>query len=158
MTDFTREQWWLQHIAAAMGIMASAFLVLLSAAVIYLFALDSEPPFVSSDVLVRDLDGRERNTFRAGELMEIRRSFCVARAVPVVIGRHLREETTGTGVYVNTTQSLFRKGCFTGGNIVQIPPFTPPGTYRYSVNVRYSNNPLQDAAVELPIVRITVVK
>ena len=158
MNAFAIRQAELQAIALIIGLCAGLMIVLTGALVLWMRYGDVNPPFISLSAKALDLSGVERYTYRAGEALELRRDFCVERDIPVQIGRTLRNVETLTGIHVDSTHQMMRSGCRESGNVIQIPPFTPPGRYRYDVSVRWSNNVLHDAAIEWPSVYIDVVR
>lgn len=158
MNAITLRQAELQAIAIIIGLCAGAFVVLGSALLAWMLYFDVDPPFVSVKARVLDNLGRERYVFRAGEVVQLRRDFCVFKDTPVQVGRYLRETETNTSVTIDSSNQIYRKGCFEGGNVIEIPAFAPVGRYKYGVTVRFSNNPLHDAAVELPPVYLEIVK
>ena len=67
------------------------------------------------------------------------------------------DRTPPLNIVINSTNGMMKKGCVPGSNVIQIPDYTPPGMYRYSVIGQYSNNPLQSGVGQLPAPVIEVV-
>ncbi len=125
----------------------------------WMMYVDTSPPFTSREVYTMNAYGERTNVFKAGETMLVHRDLCFLRDAPVTFGRSLsRYSPSAVNVNVNTTSGMLKKGCVQNFNVVQIPINTPPGHYRYSVVIQYSNNPLHNGVAELPAPLIEIVR
>ena len=158
MTAFAKEQIALQTVSIIMGLCAALFMIILCVGLTWMLYGDDEPPFVSVKARVLDSYGNERYTFRPGEVMQIRRDFCVERNIPVQVGRELRNVNDNSAILMESTHQVYRKGCSEGGNIVQVPVWAPSGVYEYRVSVLYANNFLRQDTTALAPVSIEIVK
>lgn len=158
MTGFAKIQIELKTVMQLVGLLSFGAFLLASAGVTYMLFFDAAPPFVSLKARMFDQYGFERYVYRPGEIVHVRRDFCVDRTIPVQIGRNMRNVDTNDGIYIDSSNGLFVKGCSEGGNIIVLPSYAPPGKYRYDVSVRYSNNPFQEAGVLLAPVFFEIVK
>lgn len=158
MSAFHKIQIELKTVLHLVGLFSFGSFLLASAGVTYMLFFDAAPPFVSLKARMFDHWGTERYIYRPGDIVHVRRDFCVDKTIPVQVGRLIRNLDTNDGIYIDSSNSLFAKGCSEGGNIIVLPSFAPAGKYRYDVSVRYSNNPFQEAGILLAPVFFEIVK
>ncbi len=121
--------------------------------------VDTTLPFTSREVYTMNTLGERTNVFRPGDTMSIHRDLCFLRDAPVTFGRTLvRYSPSAVNVNINSTSNMLKKGCVQNYNVIQIPQNTPPGSYRYSVVIQYSNNPLHNGVAELPAPLMEIVR
>ena len=125
---------------------------------IYWIAFDNSLPYRSQEVELQNESGEHQVVFKAGELMYIYRAWCSDRDAPITTGRYLRSEDRRLNIAVGTAAGMLQKGCWATRNIVQIPPFAPPGKYRYDVVVQWQNNAFHFGIAQLPSFTIDIVK
>lgn len=158
MTVFQKQQIELHFIGMTLGLLAATTVILGSILLAYLMWFDESPPFVSVKARMLDSFGQERYVYRAGEVIQLRRDFCVQRTTPVQIGRFLVNTETLAEITLESSHDIYLKGCAENGPIVALPNWTPAGKWKLNTVVRYSNNPFQEAAVELPPVFLEIIK
>lgn len=159
MIDFAVSQGRLRWIVMILALFAAILVMGGSAMLAWMMYLDTKPPFTAGEVYTTDNNMQRTDRFRAGDVMLIHRELCFMRDTPVTFGRQLqRISPTPLNVAINTTSGQLRKGCVSNANVVRIPESTPPGTYKFMVTVRYSNNAFQDGAAQMPAPIIEIVR
>ena len=127
---------------------------------VWLMYFDNSPPFSSTYVQTLNASGEAQTVFRPGDVFLVRRDLCFTRDAPVTMGRTLQsvDRAEYINVYINTSSGMIKKGCIPNANTLKIPEYTPPGKYKLSVIVQYSNNAFQNGAAELPAPTIDIVR
>ena len=160
MNAFTNGQATLRM--AKLSLEAFAILLAVSGVLwfVYLAYFDTAPPFTSTRVYLTDTREVISDKFKAGDTVFVYRDLCFDHDSPVRFGRSLQsiDRTPPLNISINSTNGMMKKGCVPNANVIQIPPHTPPGLYRYSAIAQYSNNAFHDGATELPAPVLEVVQ
>lgn len=136
-------------------VMYCVFAIVVSV-VIYAFFIDVNPPYIPKTVLVRNMAGEQTTHFKRGDTMLVERENCGREEVVLFFSRKLIRVSDGFTYNLQGAPYLVEKGCVTTINAPQIPVYTKPGRYRYSVVAPYQNNLLHSGLVALKTFEIDI--
>jgi hypothetical protein len=139
-------------------VIASAFGVLVGGAILYLMLFDREPPITYGAFSVADVTGRETTKFRAGDIIVLTREFCSVRDKTVVIDRRFIALGGKTDYPIPSSGVILPDGCVSSARAVPIPPYLPPGKYRFEAVVSYTNNLFFSGIVRAPSPILEIVR
>lgn len=124
---------------------------------LYWLFIDTEPPTIQNSVATFNVSGEPATTFHPGDVMVIRRDFCVIDDGEAVFTRFLIR-TDGSEIYfLPSGPQHLTLGCRKASNEVEIPTHIGAGTYDYRVTISFQNNPLTVTEQTMTMPRITIV-
>ena len=149
----------LDRVRIVVEVLAVALVAMVVLLFFWLSLFDEKPPVTTALVETLNANGRPQSVFRQGEVMLVHRDLCFTRDAPVQYGRRLTGlDTPRINVFINSEITMLRRGCIDNENAIVIPPHTPPGHYKFSVVMSFSNNAFQSGATLFPEPIIEVVK
>lgn len=136
-----------------MAWMILSVLTLSALQVVYWLTIDATSPVtVTGPTRLMDARGEPLGAFRAGDIMEVARTFCRTRYESGEVQARWED---GVIYSVPATPTRSDLGCGTRIYLVPVPNI-PAGQYTYRVTAEYRNNPLVTTRVEFPPVPVTV--